>query len=228
MPDARSGADVAAAVDPRVLRSREAIAEASIAQFVEHGYRGASLDDIAGLAGVAKGTIYNIYGDKEGLFRAIIGEAIDTAERFSVEVAANLGGTDDVENELIAAAQQLSRAVLGGRIVPLRRLLISEATRFPEFARDYYERAPGRVMATLAGGLRRFDERGLLGIDDAQMAAEQLAFLVLGASLDRALFEAESQPPEVVEARAIAGVRVFLRAYAPPSTNVDRDGSGVR
>ncbi len=212
--DPKTGPDATAAVDPRVRRSREAIAEAAIAQFIERGYRDASLDDIARLAGVAKRTIYNIYTDKEALFRAILGEAVDTAERFSVEVAATLGGTDDVETELTAVARELSRAVLGGRIVPLRRLLISEAARFPEFARDYYERAPGRVMTTLALGLNRFDERGLLRIDDAEMAAEQLAFLVLGASLDRALFEVDGPPTEAVEARAIAGVRVFLRAYA--------------
>lgn len=212
----RAGADI----DPRVLRSRAAIVEAAIAHFAEHGYLGASLDDIALRAGVAKRTIYNLYGDKEGLFRAILGEAIETAERFSAEVATALGSTTDVEGELTAAARELAHAVVSGRIVPLRRLLIAEVTRFPEFARDYYDRAPGRVMAALADGLRRYADRGLLVLDDPELAAEQFAFLVLGASLDRALFEGnETRPdPELVEARARAGVQTFLRAYTRAST----------
>lgn len=214
-----TGPGTTTGVDPRVVRSREAIAEAAITQFIERGYRDANLDDIARLAGVAKRTIYNIHRDKQALFRAIIGEAIDTAERFSIDVAGSLGATDDVEAELTAVAQELAQTVLGGRIVPLRRLLISEVGRFPEFAQDYYERAPGRVMATLADGLRRFDQRGLLRVDDPEVAAEQLAFLVLGASLDHALFEVDSPPSEVVGARAVAGVNAFLRAYAPTSTH---------
>ena len=175
------------------------------------------MDDIALQARVSKRTIYNVFGGKEQLFREILAEALETAERFSAEAAATLADTDDVEAELKATARRLARAVLGGRIVRLRRLLIGEASRFPDLARDYYERAPGRVMATLAEALRRFDQRGLLRIDDPQLASEHFAFLVLGASLDRALFDAIDEPPPAdrVEARAVAGVDVFLRAYAP-------------
>ena len=72
--------------------------------------------------------------------------AIATAERFSFEFAATTADADDVEAALIALARELAASVLGGRVVPLRRLLIGEASRFPEFAADYYDRAPGRVM----------------------------------------------------------------------------------
>jgi TetR/AcrR family transcriptional regulator, mexJK operon transcriptional repressor len=204
--------------DPRVVRSRAAIVEAASAHFLEHGYLEANLEDIARQAGVVKRTIYNIHGDKEQLFREILAEAIDTAERFSRQVVAELGadGHHDVEGELRETGVRLARAVLGGRIVPLRRLLIAEARRFPELAHDYYERAPGRVMAAIAEALRRYDQRGDLRIPDPGLAAEQFAFLAIGASLDRALFDAGGGPPPAgpVEARAAAGVEVFLRAHA--------------
>jgi TetR/AcrR family transcriptional regulator, mexJK operon transcriptional repressor len=214
------GADAADVVplDPRVVRSRMAIVAAATEHFLEHGYLDANVDAIALRAGVAKRTVYNVFGGKEQLFRAILREAIDTAETFSARAAASLGETDDVAAELTDASLELARAVLGGRIVPLRRLLIGEATRFPELARDYHRRAPGRVMATLADALRRYDARGLLRVGDPEVAAEHLAFLVLGASLDSALFEVDgATSPDEVERRARAGVATFLRAYAPPA-----------
>lgn len=202
--------------DPRVARSRAAIVDAATRHFLEHGYLAANLDHIARDAGVVKRTIYNNYGGKEQLFREILTGALGTAERFSREVIAPLAEADDVVTALRATALRLAEAVLGGPIVPLRRLLIGEATRFPDVARDYYDRAPGRVMASIAVALHRFAQRGVLCVDDPKIAAEHFAFLVLGASLDRALFQTD-QPPdrEVVESRAAAGVEAFLRAYPP-------------
>ncbi len=205
-------------VDPRVQRSREALVEAALQEFLREGYRDASLDDIAGRADVAKRTIYNVFADKEALFRAVLAEAMDTAERFSAEVVAHLGDdTEDFEQELRQAAIALARAVLSGRIVPLRRLLIAEVRRFPELAEEYYTRAPGRVMSALAEAFRRYRDAGVLSIDDPARAGEQFAFLVLGASLDHGLFTPDDEPadPALVERRALAGVEAFLRAHRP-------------
>jgi TetR/AcrR family transcriptional regulator, mexJK operon transcriptional repressor len=201
--------------DPRVLRSRAALLEAATQHFLEHGYLGTNLDDVARRAGVAKRTIYNVVGDKEALFRAVLAEAVDTAEHYSVQVVANLGTSADVDTELHDAGLRLARAVLGGRVVPLRRLLIAETRRFPELAQDYYRRAPGRVMDALADAFRRYDEQGQLAISDPMRAAEHLAFLILGASLDRALFSPDHIPEDqaLIEDRVRSGVEVFLRAH---------------
>jgi TetR/AcrR family transcriptional regulator, mexJK operon transcriptional repressor len=208
-----SGAD--AGEDPRVTRSRAAILEAATACFLEHGYDGTSLEEVAQRAGVVKRTIYNVVGDKETLFRDVLRGSLEHAERFSRQVVDRLGEGDDPVEDLRQLGQLHAQAVLGGRIVALRRLLIREAARFPELARDYYERAPRRVMSTIAQALERYDARGLLRVADPERAAEQFAFLVLGASLDEALFDAEGRPTsaEAVEERARSGVEVFLRAY---------------
>lgn len=200
--------------DPRVVRSRAIIVAAATAQFLEHGYRATNVDDIATRAGVSKRTIYNIFGGKEQLFRAILADALQTAERFSADMADHLGAAADMEAGLKDTAIRLAHVVLSGPIIPLRRLLIGEVARFPEVAREYYRRAPGRVIASIARELQRFAERGLLNIDDAELAAEQFAFLVLGASLDRALFGALEDAQISVESRALAGVDAFLRVYA--------------
>lgn len=211
-----AAADPADYEDPRITRSRALIMAAAARVFLEHGYPGTSVDDIAAEAGVSKRTVYNVFVDKAQLFAAIIGEAIDTAERFAVELAATLAEATDAATALTSLARELAASVLGGRVVPLRRLLIGEARRFPEFAVEYYDRAPGRVMTTIAAALRRFDERGQLRIDDAELAAEHFAFLAIGASLDRALFEAQTDAAgaDAAMARAERGAAAFLRAYA--------------
>lgn len=202
-------------VDPRVARSRAVILAAATEQFLAQGYLAANVDEIAAEAGVSKRTIYNLFGGKEQLFRETLSGPSTTAERFCAELSAALAETDDVETALRDVAVRLARTVLGGRIVRLRRMLIGEAGRFPELAREYYDRAPGRVMSTLAECFRRLHQRGLLRIDDARIAAEHFAFLVMGAPLDRALFVTDDVPPspEAIEHGALEGVATFLRAY---------------
>jgi TetR/AcrR family transcriptional repressor of mexJK operon len=160
-----------AAEDPRVTRSRAVILAAASEHFVAHGYVGANVDLIAEEAGVSKRTVYNVFGGKEQLFRAVLGEAIDIAERFSRQMSDELAVGVDLAADLRSIGVRLSRAVLGGRIVALRRLLIAESRRFPEIAREYYERAPGLVMTTLAARLAALAEKGRLHVADPMMAA---------------------------------------------------------
>lgn len=201
--------------DPRITRSRAIIMAAATDAFLANGYPATSVDDVAGSAGVSKRTVYNVFGDKEQLFRAILSEAIETAESFSNKLVTVID-TTDAEAELRQLAHDLAQVVLGGRVIPLRRLLIAEVRRFPELAAEYYDRAPGRVMDSVAEVLRRFDERGLLRIDDANRAAEHFAFLTIGASLDRSMFDidAGTGAGTLGDERAESGVQAFLRAYA--------------
>jgi TetR/AcrR family transcriptional regulator, mexJK operon transcriptional repressor len=202
-------------LDPRIARSRAVIVAAATRHFQRVGYVGASVDDIAAEARVSKRTIYNIFGGKEQLFRETLTEAIAVAEEFAVKAASVLADTQDVEADLREIARTFARAVLGGPVVGLRRLVIGEAERFPEIAQDYYERAAGHVLNTLADAMRRFGEQGLLAVDDPHSASEHFAFLVMGPALYRALFTpTDDQPPEdEIDARALKGVEVFLRAY---------------
>jgi TetR/AcrR family transcriptional repressor of mexJK operon len=203
-----------AAEDPRVTRSRAVILAAALEHFVAHGYVGANVDLIAEEAGVSKRTVYNVVGGKQQLFRAVLGEAIDIAERFSRQMSDELAVGVDLAADLRSIGVRLARAVLGGRIVALRRLLIAESRRFPEIAREYYERAPGLVMTTLATRLAALAEQGRLRVADPMMAAEHFAFLVMGAPLDRALLGlGTDRPPDELDAVALAGVGAFLRAY---------------
>lgn len=55
---------------------REQIVDAAMRHFAEHGYRGARVEDIATEVGVAKGTVFLHFRNKEGLFMAAYTEAV--------------------------------------------------------------------------------------------------------------------------------------------------------
>jgi TetR/AcrR family transcriptional repressor of mexJK operon len=199
--------------DPRVTRSRSLILDAAGQVFIELGYQGATVEQVAARAGVVKRTIYNLYDDKEALFRATVLQSISIAERFSADLATDVRAVAEPLAELPAIAVRLAEAVLLTRVLPLRRLLVMESSRFPDLVAQYRNRAPEAVMRALGDLFGSLADRGLLRLDDPSLAAEHFAFLVMGADLDRGMFFPEIDQTRIRE-RAVAGAAAFLRAYA--------------
>jgi TetR/AcrR family transcriptional repressor of mexJK operon len=188
--------------------------EAATTLFLRNGYQGTSMDEIAALAAVSKQTVYKHFADKERLFSDITLGITTNAEDFTNTVTVMLDGTDDLERDLRDLARRYIASVMQPQVLRLRRLVIGEAGRFPELARTYYQRAPERVLATLAACMERLAARGLLRLDDPLLAANHFAFLVL-SPMDRAMFSGDDQLPAPAELDRLAdaGVRVFLAAY---------------
>jgi TetR/AcrR family transcriptional repressor of mexJK operon len=195
---------------------RTAIARAATDLFLRQGYQATSTEQIASAAAVSKQTVYNQFGDKQSLFREIVLGVTATAEAFADEMPGVTRGVDSPA-ELDAALRELARRYLGivvsPQVLALRRLVISEATRFPELAAAYYARGPSRVLAALGGLFARLDDQGLLRVPDADRAAGDFAFLLLGRALDEGMFRAEALPGVDVDVSADHAVEVFLAAY---------------
>ena len=60
----------------RTEAKRDRIIDAAMRHFAEHGYQGARVDDIAGELGIAKGSIFQHFGSKSGLFFEAFKKAI--------------------------------------------------------------------------------------------------------------------------------------------------------
>ncbi len=197
------------------LASAPVILEAATTLFLRNGYLGTSVDDIAALAHVSKQTVYTHFVDKEQLFAELVRGNISRVDSFIESVTAGLGDTHTLEDDLRAFARRHVQAVLLPEAVQLRRLVIGEAGRFPDLAREYYERVPQRVIAALAHQLARLAQRGRLRIKDADLAANHLAWLILGPPLDAAMFGAtgEDSAHDDLDRLADAAVDVFLGAY---------------
>jgi TetR/AcrR family transcriptional repressor of mexJK operon len=197
-------------------RKRRAILAAAATVFLQKGYLGTSMDEVAALASVSKQTVYKHFADKERLFAEIVAATVDEVSDPVHEVVLHLDETGDLEAGLRDLARRQLAMVMQPRLLRLRRLVIGEAARFPELGRTFYERGPERTIDALAVVFEQLAERGALDVDDPRLAAAHFNWLVMSIPLNQAMLRGTDEPasPEELDGYADAGVRAFVRAYA--------------
>ena len=195
---------------------RAAVLEAAAKVFLSGGYLGASMDEIADLAGVSKQTVYTYFSNKEALFAAMASALSNEANDRVHNNVAEFGEDDDLEGYLVGYAVRQLEVVLTPRILQLRRLVIGEVGRFPELGAALYAGGPGRAIASLAATFERLADRGALSVHDPLLAATQFNWLIMSAPLNRAMLLGDGAIPSSKELREHAreGVRMFLAAYS--------------
>ena len=201
-------------MDSRSARKHEAILEAATSVFLDKGYAGTSMDDIAKLAAVSKQTVYKHFSDKEKLFADIVLATTDRLDT-TIDLLADLP-TDatNLEENLTRLARQFLTALTDPRVIQLRRLIIANADVFPDLGTEWYERGFQRGLTSLAATFQRLADQGLLRIDDTLLAANHFSGLLLWIPVNRAMFTGRVQHTEAdLDRYAAAGARVFLAAY---------------
>jgi AcrR family transcriptional regulator len=154
---ARRPAKAAGTRETRSAERRQAILAAALDEFSARGFEAARLDDVAKRAGVAKGTIYLYFRDKEALFQELISAML-------APLVANIEsmGAADVPMALMSQhiADMFVREVYETRRKDVIRLIISEGRRFPHIAEFYYREVLSRIIAAVRALLRRAAARG--------------------------------------------------------------------
>lgn len=193
------------------LAKHEAILDAAIELLVERGVE-ASLEDIARRAGVAKQTIYNHYGSKNDVVRAL-------AARRAASIAAPLAGLDAAqhpERTLAAYGVALLQALLAARSIGFMRFAIGSAATSPELARAIYHSGIRTSRTSLADYLVVEASAGRLSIPNPSQAAEMYAGMVIGSLQSALLLNARTDiSHEEIEATACEAAHRFMRAFAP-------------
>src|SRR3954454_2317395 len=119
----------------RAAERRQAIIEAAMDEFIARGFAATRLDDIAKRAGVAKGTIYLHFKDKESMFEELIRIAI-------VPLVGRIQGppsTSGTVRDLVETfAFNFIQEVVATRRGDIVRLIVAEGPRFPSIADFYY------------------------------------------------------------------------------------------
>ncbi|MFH8837618.1 TetR/AcrR family transcriptional regulator [Streptomyces sp. NPDC017868] len=201
----------------RSARKHQAIMEAATAVFLEKGYAGTSMDDIARLAAVSKQTVYKHFSDKEKLFADIVlatTDRLDTAIDLLADVPTD---ATNLEENLTLLARRFLTTLTHPQVIQLRRLIIANADVFPELGTEWYEKGFERGLSTLAATFRRLADEGLLRVDDALLAANHFSGLLLWIPVNKAMFTGRSQHTEAeLDRYAAAGARAFLAAYRLP------------
>ncbi|GEK80450.1 TetR/AcrR family transcriptional regulator [Agrococcus baldri] len=206
--DPASAPDAATASAPlgRSERIHAAVLDAAEQVFLRDGYVGASMDEVARLAGASKQTVYKHFGSKEQLFVELVTAMTEaTGDPLGHETT---DASADPGRDLAALAVAMLDAVLTPRILRLRRLVIGEANRFPELGRALYEHGPARAMAGVERRLSAWVEAGALPEHDVRTSAQHYNWLVMGAPLNAAMLLGDEAIPSPAERRAHAKAAV--------------------
>jgi AcrR family transcriptional regulator len=158
------------------------ILDAALAVFDEEGLDRARLDDIARRAGVAKGTIYLYFPNKEELFREVVRHTIGSrleAARGRVAAAPERSA----EDQLCSYMSDWWDFLRTPSTIAVYRLVIGELHRFPELAAFYLEEVVKPARAFVSGLIARGIERGEFRAVDPAATARTLAALFVGHAL---------------------------------------------
>ena len=147
----------------KTTRTRRAIAVAALDTFLERGFSATRMIDVAQRAGVAKGTLYLYFADKEALFDGVLGEVI-AVPIASVRATAPDEG-ESVRAFLKRVVVPLMRDLEGSRRADVARLVIAEGARFPALAATYRRHALEPLHAMIRRLGRLAVERGELSSD---------------------------------------------------------------
>ena len=196
--------------DEEASSKRRQILDGAQKVFMDLGFDGASMNEIARAAGVSKGTLYVYFADKNRLFEAILE---DEARRKS-EVVYNLDPGRDIETTL----REFGRAYIGTMCRPgggsSIRTVMAIAERMPDIGRQFYENVLAKTFSRLADYLQARIEPDDLAIEDCELAAAQFMQMCQATLFLPFVFQAEPAPSAERIARVVdSATRVFLATY---------------
>jgi AcrR family transcriptional regulator len=191
---------------------RRQILEGARKVFMDLGFDGASMGEIARAAGVSKGTLYVYFADKCGLFETIVEE-----EKIAQSKSAfNFDPDRDVDTTL----PEFGRAYIsmlcrpgGGSAI---RTVMAIAERMPEVGSRFYTNVIAMTVDRFAAYLEARARLGELVIDDYQLAAWQFMQMCQATLFQAFIFQAKPSPsPDQIAKVVDSATRVFFAAYRP-------------
>ena len=192
----------------RGMARRQAMLDAATDLFLEKGFEGTSLSDIVSRSRGSRSTLYEQFGNKEGLLRSIV-------EQLTEQVWPLIGPEDDAgpltEEGLVDLGMRFVRAALAPKAIAVFRILVADGHRVPEIIEFFFDSGPRTVERLLA---RRFRER--LRPRDGVGTPEEMGQVFLGAVLGvlhthKVLgLPCRYDDDDGIEAHVRVAVRIFL------------------
>jgi AcrR family transcriptional regulator len=194
------------AADPR----RERIVRLAGPLFLKKGYGNVSIDEIIGVVGGSKATIYAWFGGKEGLFQAVVRQKCE-----DVTLAIETDAKGSLEQQLTQIGQSFLAIVLSPPILEFHRLMVSIGRTFPEAGRLFFKSGPVSAYSIVAAWISRHQKDGRLIDEDPYRLAVLFLDMLIGelqlgwlTSMPRAVRR------EQIDETVRVAVKVFLRGTA--------------
>lgn len=181
---------------------RNAIIQAAINTFLDNGFEDAGMATIAQVAQVSTATLYKHFSSKDELFFAITDAVINEQQLPEPAIGLDVA---EFDQGLIQIGDQIATRMNGKRIVPLFRLVIAEAYKFPELRDRVYAIGHGPYKEALSTFLvaqetaKKIDLQGV----SARFVAEQYlgmiySFLLYARVMDKSLTISLEQAQQIV------------------------------
>jgi TetR/AcrR family transcriptional regulator, mexJK operon transcriptional repressor len=181
--------------------------------FLEKGYDGVSMDEVANRAGVAKQTVYARYASKDALFLAVV-ESVQGRMLSAVSAA----GPHAIRDRLHRIARELLDVVLDSSSLSLSRIALGASYRFPTLGHSIYGARIKELHAVLADIVEQAAKEGCLLVDDPTVAAEQFLALIRGELHLHCLYDPSFRPSSAkIERQINAGIDCFMARYGAPA-----------
>lgn len=178
---------------PRKIARPEDLLAAALRVFAERGFAAARLDDVAREAGVSKAALYLYFESKQAIFEALVRSAVlHNIERLEAMVAGSEESAGDLLRRLV---QAVARLVVETELAAFPKLIVAEATNFPDLARLYRSAVIERVLGLVARIIRRGIETGEFRPADPHLAARLVMAPLLFAALWKTCFAPHDPMP---------------------------------
>lgn len=167
--------------------------------------------EVARRSNASKETLYAWFGDKLGLFEAVIQR---NAGRIRVALNGHLDGDTSVESALTDFGRTLAAHLLCDNAISINRAAISEARSGPSLAGSLSKSGREPIHRTLVRYVEQCHERGLLRVEDPNEAVDTFVGLLLGDAQTRRLLGVMEAPSEAdIEGGATRATEQFLKLY---------------
>jgi len=193
-------------------RKRDAIVQAAIAEFREHGFNGTSMDRVAAAAEVSKRTVYNHFPSKDELFEAILGQLWERSQSLA---DVPYDARRPLRDQLLELLEHKMTLLADASFIDLSRVAMAEMMHSPERAQAMATRLTEKEEG-LPRWIRAAQQSDALraGVDP-QYAANQLHGMVKSfafwpqLAMGRPPLSAQQQQQVLADA-----VDMFLGFYA--------------
>lgn len=192
---------------------RRAFLDAARDVFLEQGYEAANMSEIVKRAGGSLATLYAQFGDKEGIFLAVLERRMkEVTDALEVELQAHT----PVEEGLRRIGEQFAGKLVQPQSLELYRLIVGLAKKFPDMAQTFMKLGPNKVRVGLAAYLQdRADAGEIPKSEDFEQLGSLFLDMVRSPLQSRALLDQSVRPNEAEVSESVdRAVTLFLYGLA--------------